>query len=86
MPSVSTTISVSTGTSATVSTGISTISNQPNETDVNELFQRCSSSKAIPILFSIEDEPYCSSFIKSSEHLPLPLQSLYDPATFSAIM
>ena len=58
-----------------------TVSNQPNEieSDVIELFQKCNSSNAVPILFSIEDEPFCSSFIKSSEHLPVALQSLYDP-------
>ena len=77
---VTVTTPVTTETSVTGPTGTSTIYNQPDETDVIELFQKCSSSKAVPILLSIEDEPYCSSFIKSSEHLPLPLQSLYDPA------
>ena len=31
-------------------------------------------------MFSIEDEPYCSSFMKSSKHLPLALKLLCDPA------
>ena len=75
--------SVSAGASAAmlttgtpISTGTSTGESYP---DVIELFQKCSSSKAVPILFSLEDEPYCLSFTKSSEHLPLTLQSLYDP-------
>lgn len=36
-----------------------------------ELFQKCSKSKSVPILFSIQDPPYCDSFAQSSAHLPL---------------
>ena len=79
--------SVSSVTATSVNTSVimaaslrTTASNQPDESDVIKLFHKCSSSKAVPILFSIEDEPYCSSFTKSFEHLPLALQSLYDPA------
>ena len=37
------------------------------------------SSKKVPIVFSIEDQPYCKSFSESATHLPLALQSLFDP-------
>ena len=35
------------------------------------------STEALPILFSIEEEPFNGTFTKSTDHLPLPLQSIY---------
>ena len=46
--------------------------------DVTELFHKCSKSKHIPILFSIECSPYCDSFTQSSAHLPVQYHSLFD--------
>ena len=48
------------------------------DNDLTELFQKCSKSKPIPILFSIECSPYSDSFAQSSAHLPLQYQSLFD--------
>ena len=48
------------------------------DNDLTELFQKCSKSKRVPILFSIECPPYCNSFTESSAHLPLQYQSLFD--------
>ena len=28
---------------------------------------------------SLEDKPYCESFVQSSAHLPIQFQSIYDP-------
>jgi len=50
------------------------------QADISSLFDKCLTSKKLPILFSVEDEPYCKSFMKSSSHFPLALQSLFDPA------
>ena len=50
------------------------------EEHIVQLFEKCSSSEKVPILFSIEDQPYCKSFSESAAHLPLALQSLFDPA------
>ena len=50
------------------------------QADITTLFNKCLACKKFPILFSVEDEPYCTSFAKSSAHLPLALQSLFDPA------
>ena len=46
--------------------------------DVTELFQKCSKSKHIPILFCIECSPYCELFTQSSAHLPVQYHSLFD--------
>ena len=48
------------------------------DNDLTELFQKCSKSKQVPILFSIECSPYSDSFAQSSAHLPLQYQSLFD--------
>ena len=45
-----------------------------------QLFEKCMSSEKVPILFSVEDHPYCKLFSESAAHLPLVLQSLFDPA------
>ena len=50
------------------------------EADIATLFDKCLARKKVPILFSVEDEPYCTSFAKSSVHLPLALLSVFDPA------
>ena len=50
------------------------------QADLCMLFDNCLQSRKLPILFSVEDEPYCASFCKPSTHLPLALQSLFDPA------
>lgn len=52
----------------------------PDDEDIVQLFEKCLSSEKVPILFSIEDQPYCKSFSESAAHLPLALQSLFDPA------
>ena len=52
----------------------------PDQEDIVKLFENCLSSEKVPILFSIEDQPFCTSFSKSAVHLPLALQSLFDPA------
>ena len=45
-----------------------------------QLFEICSTSEKVSTLFSIEDQPYCKLFSESAAHLPLALQSLFDPA------
>ena len=53
---------------------------EPDREDVVQLFEKCAlSDSTLPILFSVEDEPYCNSFKKSATHLPLALQSLFKP-------
>lgn len=51
----------------------------PEEEDIRKLFEQCLLSEKVPILFSLEDQPYCEPFSKSLSHLPLALQSLFDP-------
>ena len=51
----------------------------PTKAEMTELFIKCSSSTVVPILFAIKDAPFHEKFLQSSDHLPLPLQSLYDP-------
>ena len=50
---------------------------QPPDEDIVQLFEKCSSSEKVPILFFNEDQPYCKSFSKSTAHLPLAFQSLF---------
>ena len=45
----------------------------PDEAEIVQLFEKCLSSNKVPILFSIEDQPYCKSFSESATHLPLAL-------------
>ena len=52
----------------------------PPEEDIKRLFDKCLTSENTPVLFSVECQPYCDAFIQSAAHLPLALQSLYDPA------
>ena len=47
--------------------------------EVQQFFGKCLTSPSLPILFSVLDEPYCNSFAKSADHLPVSLQSVYDP-------
>ena len=63
----------------TYSSTVTPTASQPDQSKIQQLFDKCSSSKEVPILFSIEDEPYCKSFLQSSAHLPLGFQSLFDP-------
>ena len=49
------------------------------DTDVQEFFDKCLTSSSLPVLFSVLDEPYCKSFAKAADHLPVPLQSIFDP-------
>lgn len=57
----------------------STVPNPPEE-DIKRLFDKCLTSENTPVLFSVECQPYCDTFIQSAADLPLALQSLYDPA------
>ena len=52
----------------------------PPEEDIKRLFDKCLTSENTLVLFSVECQPYCDAFIQSAAHLPLALQSLYDPA------
>ena len=53
---------------------------KPYQSDVLELYEKCSSvTSMVPIFFSLEDAPYCKSFVQSDAHLPIQYQSLYDP-------
>ena len=48
--------------------------------ELEEFFKKCNTStEALPILFSLEEEPFHETFTKSTDHLPLPLQSVYSP-------
>ena len=46
---------------------------------LRQFFDKCLTNSALPILFSVLDKPYCESFAKSADHLPVSLQSVYDP-------
>ena len=52
---------------------------KPNQADVTEFYLKCSSSQTLPIFMSLEDKPYCESFVQSSAHLPIQFQSICDP-------
>ena len=41
--------------------------------EVQQFFDKCLTSPSIPILFSVLDQPYCNSFAKSADHLPVSL-------------
>ena len=56
-----------------------------DSTEVQQFFDRCLTSLSMPILFSVLDEPYCNSFAKSADHLPVSLQSVYDPEHLQCI-
>ena len=51
----------------------------PESDKVKQLFEKCLHSSSTPILFSILNEPYNKNFVHSLEHLPIPLQSIFDP-------
>ena len=65
--------------SESVKSRASAVPNPPEE-DIKRLFDKCLTSENTPVLFSVECQPYCDAFIQSAAHLPLALQSLYDPA------
>ena len=45
-----------------------TIQRPEQETSLS-YFDKCLSSEKVPILFSIEEQPYCKSFSESAAHL-----------------
>ena len=80
---------VTTAATTTATTAITTVTTAATttvttaaviaDTDVQEFFDKCLTSPSLPILFSVLDEPYCKSFAKSADHLPVSLQSIFDP-------
>ena len=60
-------------------TSSSSLQLQPTKDELTELYRKCSGSTVVPILFSIEEAPYNETFTQSLDHLPLPLQSFYNP-------
>ena len=80
----STTTATTTATTTTVTTTATTVTTiaaaaATADTDVQKFFDKCLTSPSLPILFSVLDEPYCKSFAKSADNLPVSLQSIFDP-------
>ena len=49
---------------------------KPDQSDILELYKKCSSvTSMVPIFFSLEDV-HCKSFVHSDAHLPVQYQSL----------
>ena len=79
-----TTGAVTTGTTSTTAntttTATAVTANAISDsTKVQQVIDNCLTSPSLPILFSVLDEPYCNSFAKSADQLPVSLQSVYDP-------
>ena len=66
-------------TTATTTTTIAAAAAVTADTDVQKFFDKCLTSPSLQILCSVLDEPYCKSFSKSADHLPVSLQSIFDP-------
>ena len=76
---LTTTTATTMTTTATPVTTIAAAAAAAADTDVQKFFDKCLTSPSLPILFSVLDEPYCKSFAKSADHLPVSLQSIFDP-------
>ena len=76
---VTTTVATSTTANTTTTATAVTANAISDNTEVQQFFDKCLTSPLLPILFSVLDEPYCNSFAKSADHLPVSLQSVYDP-------
>ena len=68
---VTTTAATST-TANTTTTATAVIVNAISDsTEVQQFFDKCLTSLSLLILFSVLDKPYCNSFAKSADHLPV---------------
>ena len=72
-------INTDTTTTTTTTTTAVTADALSGSIEVQQFFDKCLTSPSLPILFSVLDEPYCNSFAKSADHLPVSMQSIYDP-------
>ena len=68
-----------TANTTTTATAVTTANAISDSSEVQQFFDKCLTSPSLPILFSVLDEPYCNSFAKSADHLPVSLQSVYGP-------